>query len=98
MIDLNTTVEEVLAHDQRLASLFVRHRMICVGCDIARFHTLREAAFMYGLEPEQFLADVQRILDEPTHITTSSHSTPQSPPAPNGNGGSISSDPRSSAN
>jgi hybrid cluster-associated redox disulfide protein len=69
MIDLNTTVEEALASQPGLASLLVHHHMICVGCDIARFHTLREAAQMYGIDPDSLLAEMsqaereQRTLD-----------------------------------
>ena len=58
MIDLDSTVEDTLAGNPALASLFVRHRMICVGCAIARFHTIREAALMYQLEPESLLAEL----------------------------------------
>jgi hybrid cluster-associated redox disulfide protein len=61
MIDLNVTVEEALASQPGLASLLVRHHMICVGCDIARFHTLREAALMYHLDPEQLLNEVRQV-------------------------------------
>ena len=57
MIDLNMTVEEALACQPRLASLLVHHHMICVGCDIARFHTLREAALMYHLDPDLLLSE-----------------------------------------
>jgi hybrid cluster-associated redox disulfide protein len=62
MIDLNVTVEEALTRQPGLAALLVRHHMICVGCDIARFHTLREAALMYHLDPEQLIAEMQQVV------------------------------------
>jgi hybrid cluster-associated redox disulfide protein len=64
MIDLNTTVDEVLGAHPELASLFVRHRMICVGCAIARFHTVREVALMYKLDPDDFLGEIHERYGE----------------------------------
>jgi hybrid cluster-associated redox disulfide protein len=62
MFDLDTPVDEVLARHPELASQFVRHRMICVGCAIARFHSVRDVAQMYELDPEQFLRDLRAVL------------------------------------
>jgi hybrid cluster-associated redox disulfide protein len=61
MIDLNLTVEEALASQPGLARVFVRHHMICVGCYIARFHTLQEVALMYHLDPEQLITEVVQL-------------------------------------
>ena len=78
MIDLDTTVEEALVSHPRLASLFVRHHMICVGCDIARFHTLREVALMYHLNLDQLVHEMQQLLEEsqPTARPVTSSSQP----------------------
>lgn len=64
MIDLNTPVDEVLTQHPELASLFVRHRMICVGCAIARFHTVRDVALMYQLEPDELLGEIHERVGE----------------------------------
>ena len=64
MISLDATVEDVIIQYPGLGWLFVGHRMLCVGCDIARFHTLREVADMYELNPELFLAEIQLRLKE----------------------------------
>jgi hybrid cluster-associated redox disulfide protein len=79
MIDLNLTVEEAVANQPGLATLFVRHHMICVGCYIARFHTLREAALMYHLDPEQLIEEVGQL--EREHHKASGFYTHSLPPA-----------------
>ena len=61
MIDLNMTVEEALTAHPALAGLFVRRRMLCVGCDIARFHTLREAVLTYEFDLDEFREEAQQV-------------------------------------
>ncbi len=60
MISMDSTVDDLLTAHPRLASLFVRHHMVCVGCDIARFHTVREAAVMYKIDPEQLRQELEQ--------------------------------------
>ncbi len=40
--------------------VFMRHRMLCVGCLIAPFHTVTDACREHGLDEEAFLAELQR--------------------------------------
>ena len=78
MIDLDMTVEEALESQPKLAGLFVRHHMICIGCDIARFHTLREAALMYHLDLNQLVRDMQHVLEESQGTLDATTSSSQS--------------------
>ena len=39
--------------------VFLRHRMLCVGCPIAPFHTVTDACREYGLDEKTFLAELQ---------------------------------------
>ena len=64
MIELDTPIEDVLNRYPELASLFVHHHMICVGCAIARFHSVREAAVMYHLDPDRFLGELRGRTDQ----------------------------------
>ena len=64
MIELNTAIDDALTSHPGLAHLFVRHHMICVGCAIARFHTISEAAVMYHLDPSQLLTEIQAQLND----------------------------------
>jgi len=77
MLNLTTSVEEALALYPQLARSFVSHHMICVGCDIARFHTIQEAAQMYDLNPTLLLSELQALVDasnsDPIADTSNTH-------------------------
>lgn len=62
MLDLTTSIDEALTSYPQLAALFMRHHMICVGCDIARFHTVEEAAQMYEMDPAALLLEMHTII------------------------------------
>jgi len=55
-------IDQVIAEHPELAEVFIDRRMLCVGCDIGRFHTLAESAAQYGLNPDEFLAELQARL------------------------------------
>ena len=38
--------------------VFLRHKMLCVGCLISPFHTLVDACREYNLDEDQFLAEL----------------------------------------
>ncbi len=46
---LDVTAETALRHWPQLTASFVRHRLGCLGCPMARFCTLRDVAAAYGL-------------------------------------------------
>jgi hybrid cluster-associated redox disulfide protein len=54
------TVEEALERWPALAVVFVRRRMACVGCAMARFERLADVARIYGLPPATLVAALRR--------------------------------------
>jgi hybrid cluster-associated redox disulfide protein len=64
MIDLETPVDDILNTYPQLGGLFVRMRMLCIGCDIAHFHTLTDVAHVYKIDPVEFRVKLQSWLDE----------------------------------
>ena len=64
MIDLETPVDEILTSYPQLGELFVRMRMLCVGCDIASFHSLTDVAQVYKIDPDELRAKLQAWLAE----------------------------------
>lgn len=58
LIFLERTVEQTLDQFPLLAAVFVRRGMACVGCAMARFDTLAEAARTYGQEVDAFQAEL----------------------------------------
>lgn len=43
-------------------SVFIAHRMACVGCSMARFNTLRDATRIYDLPLEAFLQELEQAI------------------------------------
>jgi len=52
----NMLITEVLERWPQTADVFHDHTMACVGCAVASFYTINDAALVYGLSPED-LAD-----------------------------------------
>jgi hypothetical protein len=53
------TVPEALMAGHPAQRVFVAHRTACVGCDLARFCTLRDVAWTYGLSLETLVAELE---------------------------------------
>ena len=58
----NMMITEVLDRWPRTADIFHNHAMACVGCAVAPFFTINDAAVVYQLEPEQFLEELLLII------------------------------------
>lgn len=43
--------------------VFLRHKMLCVGCLISPFHTYVDACAEYGLDEVAFIAELQAAVD-----------------------------------
>lgn len=43
--------------------VFVRHKMLCVGCLISPFHTVTDACAEYHLDEEDFLAELKQAAE-----------------------------------
>lgn len=63
-----TTVAELLAAWPSARSPLARHGMACIGCPMARFETVGEAAAAYGLEPRELLSEIVHAVS--THGAT----------------------------
>ena len=55
-----STVAELIRSSPRSGTAFLRRRMACVGCAMAPFDTLGEAAAVYGIELGTFIAELER--------------------------------------
>ena len=53
-------VAEVLARWPGTLPVFLRYRLACVGCIIARFERLADVPRVYGLDEQVFLREVQQ--------------------------------------
>jgi hybrid cluster-associated redox disulfide protein len=59
-ITADTNVDQLIDRFPATAGVFIKHRMSCVGCDIAKFETLAEACAIYRKPLEPLLADLRQ--------------------------------------
>lgn len=74
----SSVVATVLRGQPRAVSVFLAHRMACVGCALAEFDTLADAARAYGLALPDLLAE----LAGPATSGPTSRPAAAPPPAP----------------
>ena len=43
--------------------VFVRHKMICVGCLVSPFHTIADACAEYHLDEDDFRAELLDVIE-----------------------------------
>lgn len=58
-LDFKMTVSELLTHHPSAISVFLRRKMLCVGCPTERFHTLEDVARIHGIAMEKLLRELQ---------------------------------------
>lgn len=55
-------ITDVLERWPQTADVFHNHTMACVGCAVASFYTIEDAALVYGINPEQFVDEMLAII------------------------------------
>lgn len=58
------TMDEIMRRWPATIRVILRHRLLCVGCPIAVFHTLEDAIREHEVEGERLRADLRRAIDE----------------------------------
>lgn len=57
-------ITEVLERWPAAADVFHSHDMACVGCAVAPFYTIADAAEVYGLPPDGFIGELMRAIEQ----------------------------------
>jgi hybrid cluster-associated redox disulfide protein len=57
------TVQQILDRCPQTAPFFIRRRLACVGCPMAKFDTLQDVADNYGLRLAFLLHDLEGLLE-----------------------------------
>jgi len=60
-----TIVADLLSAWPAAIPFFLNRRMACVGCSMARFETLQDASRIYGINLDQFLAEINHAISQP---------------------------------
>jgi hybrid cluster-associated redox disulfide protein len=67
-LSADSIVQDVLERWPAAGPVLLRLRMACVGCDMAAFETLAEAAANYGTTAEAILARIEEALQDASSI------------------------------
>ena len=57
-IDANITVDELVRHHPQVIDIFLKRKMLCVGCPAETFHSLEDVADNYGISSKQLLKEI----------------------------------------
>ena len=58
------TVSAVLDQWPQTADVFNQFNMACVGCPVAPYYTITEAATVYNLSVDEFVAVLEKTIEE----------------------------------
>lgn len=56
------TIEDVLTTWPETAVVFNRYNMACIGCPVSHFYTVAEAAAVYQLPLDEFIAELETVI------------------------------------
>ncbi len=58
LTDPDLPLDELMDRWPQTVSVFLQHRMLCVGCMISPFHTVTDACREYHLNQESFVSEL----------------------------------------
>lgn len=67
-IDPDMTVDEIMRRWPATIRVFIRHRMLCVGCPIGVFHTVRDACRAHDLAEDPFSQELLAAMESDVKI------------------------------
>ena len=57
-----TLVGELMSNYRSTISVFIRHKMMCIGCPVARIHDVEEACREHGISLDAFLGELDAAI------------------------------------
>lgn len=58
-IDCNQSIADLITQWPATIPVFLRHKMLCVGCVVSPFHTITDACAEHRLDKAAFIEDLQ---------------------------------------
>lgn len=55
-------VDDLMVTYTATIPVFIRHKMMCIGCPFGGIHDVREACREHGISLEDFLADIEAAI------------------------------------
>lgn len=62
-LDPEMTVDELIEAHPSAMDVFIKRRMLCVGCPTEAFHTLEDVARIHGVSLEQLMKEFRETVD-----------------------------------
>lgn len=63
--DPTLSVGDLMVAWPEVLPVFMRNRMLCVGCAVSPFHTIEEVCALYGIETDAFLKELEEAINSP---------------------------------
>jgi len=63
ILDSKMTVSDLMRVHPSAMDVFIKRKMLCVGCPTESFHTLEDVAHLYGIAMEQLLRELRGVID-----------------------------------
>lgn len=59
----DTMIGDLLQIDQNVAPLLLNIGMHCLGCPSSQMETIKEAAMVHGLDPDDLVVEINTFID-----------------------------------
>ncbi len=63
-IDPDMTVDEIMRRWPATIRVFIRYKMLCIGCPIGIFHTIGDACEAHRLDEESFSREILAAMQD----------------------------------
>jgi len=70
-LNADLTLNELMETWPATIQVFLRHKMLCVGCLVTPFHTVEDACAEYHLDQHAFVAELHEAVMSAAHPGTS---------------------------
>jgi hybrid cluster-associated redox disulfide protein len=71
-IDPSMSVDEIMRRWPATIRVFIRNRMLCIGCPIGVFHSVRDACEAHNLDEEYFSRELLAAMRADDKVNASS--------------------------
>ena len=61
-VTADAILDDLMTTYKATIPLFIRRRMMCIGCAVARLHDVRDACHEHGIPLDEFLAEVNAVI------------------------------------
>ncbi|MFP3928298.1 MAG: DUF1858 domain-containing protein [Desulfobacteraceae bacterium] len=67
-LDPRMTVGELMARHPSTIGVFIKRRMLCIGCPAESFHTIEDAALIHGILLKDFMNDLMEAINSENQL------------------------------